>query len=90
MRDSLLLVIRFTVSKEVAFMENKKKPIPLVKKPVSACETCEFYDYDEYYDEYGCSITLDEDEYADFIGQRTGRCPYYRYYDEYASVRKQN
>ena len=25
------------------------------KKPQSNCESCEFYDYDEYYEEYGIS-----------------------------------
>lgn len=57
---------------------------------VGRCEDCEFYDYDEEWDEYVCSISLDEDEMIDFLGKNTGRCPYYRYYDEYKSVRKQN
>ncbi len=59
-------------------------------KNVTACDSCEFYDYDEYYDAYTCMIDLDEDEMADFKGRRTGSCPYYRFYDEYKSVRKQN
>ena len=57
---------------------------------VGRCEDCEFYDYDEEWDEYICSVSLDEDEMIDFLGRNTGRCPYYRYYDEYKSVRKQN
>ena len=60
------------------------------KKVVGSCESCEFYDYDEEWDEYVCMISLDEDEMIDFLGRNTGRCPYYRYYDEYKSVRKQN
>ena len=56
----------------------------------SKCESCEFYDYDEEWEEYVCSISLDEDEMIDFLGRNTGRCPYYRFYDEYKSVRKQN
>ncbi len=56
----------------------------------SCCESCEFYDYDEEWEEYVCSMSLDEDEMIDFLGRNTGRCPYYRYYDEYKSVQKQN
>ena len=53
------------------------------------CESCEFYDYDEYLDAYVCSQHLDQDEMADFLGKNTASCPYYRYYDEYKSVHKQ-
>ena len=56
----------------------------------SSCETCEFYIYDDLTDEYICDISLDEDEMADFIYGQTKHCPYYRYYDEYKSVQKQN
>ena len=60
------------------------------KRAVGTCETCEFYDYDEEWDEYICLISLDEDEMIDFLGRNTNRCPYYRFYDEYKSVQKQN
>lgn len=53
------------------------------------CESCEFYDYDEEWDEYVCSMKLDEDEMINFLSRDTSRCPYYRYYDEYKSVHKQ-
>ena len=33
---------------------------------------------------------LDEDELVRFIKGDSGNCPYYRYYDEYKFVRKQN
>ena len=59
------------------------------KKIQSNCESCEFYDYDEELDAYVCDVALDQDELADFMGRNTGRCPYYRYYDEYKSVHKQ-
>lgn len=59
------------------------------KKMQSNCESCEFYDYDEELDAYVCDVALDQDELADFMGRNTGRCPYYRYYDEYKSVHKQ-
>ena len=58
-------------------------------KGASNCESCEFYDYDEYMDAYVCDMHLDEDEMADFLGRNTGACPYYRYHDEYKSVHKQ-
>lgn len=60
------------------------------KQPESRCESCEFYDYDEEWGEYVCSVSLDEDEMIDFLGRTTNRCPYYRFYDEYKSVQKQN
>ena len=53
------------------------------------CESCEFFDYDEYLDAYVCDLSLDEDEMADFLGRNTGSCPYYRFHDEYKSVHKQ-
>ena len=57
--------------------------------PHTRCEECEFYDYDEELDAYVCQVNLDEDEMISFIAGQTGRCPYYRYYDEYKSVHKQ-
>ena len=56
----------------------------------SNCESCEFYDYDEYLDAYVCEIRLDEDEMARFITGNTKQCPYFDFYDEYKIVRKQN
>ena len=38
------------------------------KRTASCCESCEFYTYDEYTDEYSCSLSLDEDEMIDFLG----------------------
>ena len=60
------------------------------KKPISNCESCEFFDYDEEYGENVCSISLDEDEMIDYLSGNTRSCPYYRFYDEYKSVQKQN
>lgn len=59
------------------------------KNTGSACETCEFYDYDENEDAYVCIQRLDEDEMSRFLGGNTRHCPYYRYYNEYKSVQKQ-
>ena len=58
-------------------------------RPVGRCEDCEFYDYDEDLDAYVCQVSLDEDEMVSFISGNTGRCPYFRFYDEYKSVHKQ-
>ena len=70
------------------FMENKKeqskKAAPARRK--SACESCMYYDADND----DCRIELDEDELLRFAFRRTGDCPYYKFYDEYKSVQKQN
>lgn len=69
-------------------MERQKKE----KKSVvseSRCESCEFFDADDFEGEQ-CMLSLDEDEFADFLCRNTGACPYYRFYDEYKSVQKQN
>ena len=63
--------------------------LTLKEKPMN-CESCEYYDYDEDYDEHICKINLDEDEYLKFLTKNTNGCPYYKYYDEYKSVQKQN
>ena len=59
------------------------------KKAPSNCESCVFYEYDEYTDTYSCTMNLDEDEMASFLGGVTRDCKYYRFYDEYKSVRRQ-
>lgn len=69
-------------------MTNNKGTSPK-KKADGTCESCEFYDYDEYLDAYVCVQCLDQDEMADFLGRNTNSCPYYRFYDEYKSVHKQ-
>ena len=56
----------------------------------SQCETCAYYDV--IYDDgtLGCTIDIDEDDaYREKSGLDRG-CPYYKFYDEYKSVRKQN
>jgi len=61
----------------------------MAQKGAANCESCEFYDYDEYLDAYVCDLKLDEDEMVDFLSKNTKSCPYYRFYDEYKSVHKQ-
>ena len=69
-------------------MENKNK-IQKTNKPSGSCESCEFYDYDEYIDEYYCKVNLDEDDMVRYLTGTNKGCPYYRFYDEYKSVQKQ-
>ncbi len=69
-------------------MDTKKESTPRKKRP-SNCESCEFYDYDEFYESYSCRVNLDQDEQVRFISGESSFCPYYRYYDEYKSVQKQ-
>ena len=64
---------------------NKKHKTPSVR-----CEDCMFYDYDEEYDEYCCNMSLDEDELVRMSYSKHNTCPYFRFYDEYKSVQKQN
>ena len=58
-------------------------------KSRASCESCEFYQYDDYTDTYCCTMSLDEDEMASYISGLTRECKYYRFYDEYKSVQKQ-
>lgn len=54
------------------------------------CEDCAYYDYDEEYEEYVCSMNFEEDEMSRFLSNSDYSCPYYRFYDEYKMVEKQN
>ena len=73
--------------------EKYKRPATVKKqkeqRPTN-CESCVYYDYDEDTDTYVCGMDLDEDEQARFVQKQTRACPYYRFYDEYKSVQKQN
>ena len=41
-------------------------------------------------DEYYCNVNLDEDEMARFMSGSDKECCYYKAYDEYKMVQKQN
>ena len=56
----------------------------------SLCETCEFARIDEETGDLVCDAFLDEDEMVDFMMQGNKKCKYYRFYDEYKTVQKQN
>lgn len=53
------------------------------------CELCMNYMYDEEYEEYCCSVDLDQDEMGRFLTNTFFECPYFRMGDEYKIVRKQ-
>lgn len=69
-------------------MKDSKKP--KTPTPITRCESCEFYDYDEDSDSYCCTVGLDQDEYEKFMSFTDFSCRYYRFYDEYKTVQKQN
>ena len=79
-----MLYFLYKRRKEIAIMADIKK-----KKRQGSCESCEFYDYDEFYESYSCRVNLDQDEQIRFLSGDSSSCPYYRYYDEYKSVNKQ-
>ena len=60
------------------------------KKLKPSCETCEHFEWDDEMQDYVCNIDLDEDEVYRFESYRDVVCHYYKFYDEYKSVQKQN
>ena len=55
------------------------------------CEDCVYYDVtDEESGDRDCTLAFDEDEYLRYRLTARAVCPYFRYYDEYKSVQKQN
>ena len=54
------------------------------------CEYCEYFDYDEEIDADVCTLNLDMDEMVNFMTGQTRDCPYFKFYDEYKFVQKQN
>lgn len=61
-----------------------------IKKQKTSCELCMYYEYDDEYECYVCSMNLDEDEMYRFLKGSFDNCSYYRAGDEYSIVRKQN
>ena len=72
-------LLRFAIIISVMYMAGK-----------SSCEFCAFYNYNEYYDDYECSVNLDEDDVERFMGGSESSCPYFRFSDDYKIVEKQN
>ncbi len=67
-------------------MEKKKEK----KLQQPDCDNCQYQDYDEEYGDYVCTQMMDEDEVARVMAGGARYCPYYKYYNEYDMVRKQN
>ena len=57
--------------------------------PMSSCDTCSNYQYDEDYECYVCMVDLDEDDMSRFLRGGNFDCSFYRLDDEYMIVRKQ-
>jgi len=60
------------------------------KNVQSCCELCANYVFDDGTESYECAVNLDEDEMAGFLMHQRRECPFFRFGDEYAVVRKQN
>ena len=75
---------------EDSMEDYKPRSFSVSKKKAPDCEACTFYDYDEISESYYCRANLDEDDRARLNASSRAVCPYYREYDEYKSVRKQN
>ncbi len=60
------------------------------KQDTGHCESCLYYDYDDEIDMEICTLDVDEDEMERLVAGHYPSCPYYRFYDEYKLVQKQN
>lgn len=58
--------------------------------PQNVCEMCEHFIYDYDMDGYVCEVDLDMDEVERMMNFSHYECPYFRFGDEYNTVRKQN
>lgn len=58
-------------------------------KGKSNCDCCINYVYDDEYECYICQMNLDEDEMVRFLSKSIDDCTYFRFGDEYKTVRKQ-
>lgn len=65
-------------------------PERMLKMAQTSCETCAYFVFDDDYDDYICLADMDEDDYIRFISSSDKGCPFYKLYDEYKIVRKQN
>ena len=63
---------------------------PEKKTLQSRCDMCMYYDYDDETEQYVCVLDLDEDEREAFLSYQTQNCPYFRFYEEYKLVERQN
>lgn len=65
-----------------------------MEKQASACDDCLYFDVpaDDPDAEPCCTMQyhMDEDERAEMLQNKRTHCPYYRQYNEYKSVQRQN
>ena len=72
-------------------MKNEKNGKRTEQKPKAAsCESCVFYDVIDETGTLGCTADIDEDDAYRERADAMYVCRFYRFYDEYLSVRKQN
>ena len=69
---------------------NQEKRARGENAPAGPCETCLYFDVLDESGAEGCTVDVDEDEAFRERSDPRAACPYYRYYDEYKLVRKQN
>ncbi len=55
----------------------------------SKCESCQYFVYDDIYDDYVCDMDLDEDEMVRFLSSQADDCPFWRPGDDYRTARRQ-
>jgi hypothetical protein len=60
------------------------------RKAPHGCDTCVYYDIIDDDGTWGCVVDIDEDDAYREREDRRAACPYYKFYDEYKSVQKQN
>lgn len=60
------------------------------KNVASSCDLCAYFNQDDETGFAVCNMSLDEDEMINFLKGRFNSCPYFKLYDEYSIVRKQN
>ena len=53
------------------------------------CELCAYYAYDEDYEDYVCTVNMDEDDMWRIMESKCKECPYFTLGDEYRIARKQ-
>ena len=58
--------------------------------PLTNCDSCANFVYDEELEYNVCLVDLDEDELYRFMQGGNFSCPYYTPFDEYKIVEKQN
>ena len=53
------------------------------------CENCAYFAYDEYEDDWYCTVDMDEDDCGRLMSGAMKACPYFVDGDEYKVVRHQ-